>query len=259
VPRISTSDGISLNVDDEGEGPTVVLINGYGAGNTGWALQQRALRDEFRVVSIDRRSHGLSDGPAFGHRMARHGKDIADVLAAMDLDDALLVGASMGSNAVLAYIDLFGPERVRGVVLVDQTPKMINDESWDLGMYDLTRASLDAFVEGFPGGLNPFHAMPSDPEVLDVLMNAAPFSIDDTRALLRDHAEADWRDVLPRVNVPLTAIAGRHSPFWPCASSEWMANAAPHGSFVAMENSGHVPFLEEPAAFNDALVAAARA
>jgi pimeloyl-ACP methyl ester carboxylesterase len=251
---ITTSDGVRLHVSDTGgTGRPVLLVPGYGMPAAGWALQVAALRDTHRVISVDRRSHGRSDRPAHGQRMSRHGKDLADVLDALDLDDVLVVGSSMGSNVALAYVDLFGTSRLRGLVLVDQTPKMVNEGDWDLGFYGLTRDSLEGWVAAFPDGLVPFHTMPPA-EVLSVAVDGDPFSIDDTRALLRDHAEADWRDVVARVDVPLVAVAGRHSPVWPWQSSAWMAEAAPQGELAVFEQSGHVPFLEEVDAFNALLV-----
>lgn len=255
---VTTSDGVRLHVIDEGRGRPMLMIGGYGSPAAGWLSQRSALHDEHRIVTLDRRSHGLSDKPAFGHRMSRHGKDVADVMDELALDDVLLVGASMGSSTVLAYCDLFGTSRLRGVVLVDQTPKMINEGDWELGFTGLKRQGLTAFVDGFPGDLNPFHTMPA-PELLAPLVEGPAFSIDDTRDLLRDHAEKDWRDVLPRLDVPVWALAGRHSPVWPWESSAWMAEAAPHGELRVFEASGHAPMLEEPDAFNAVLSEAARA
>ncbi|PZG11102.1 hypothetical protein C1J01_35380 [Nonomuraea aridisoli] len=87
------------------------------------------------MLAFDRRSHGESDGPAYGQRMARHGADLAELL---DVRDALLVAASMGADVIRAYADLFGTGRVRGVVSVDQTPKLVNTGDWAYGFYGLT-------------------------------------------------------------------------------------------------------------------------
>jgi non-heme chloroperoxidase len=240
---ITTDDGVDLYVTDSGSGPVVLFLAGYGATTASWSLQAAALRDTHRVVCVDRRSHGRSARPSYGHRMARHAADLACVLDSLQLHDVVVVGSSMGSNVALAYVDLFGCSRLRGLVLVDQTPKMINEGTWNLGFHGLTRASLETWLAEFPGGLMPFHTVPPA-EVLAMTVDGEPFSIDDTRALLRDHTEADWRDVLPRVSVPLLAVAGRHSPTWPCESSAWMADAAPQGSLVVLENS--LPFPPLP-------------
>jgi pimeloyl-ACP methyl ester carboxylesterase len=253
---ITTSDGVGLHVLDEGTGPAVVLLPGYGAAAKSWTLQVEALRDRFRVVAVDRRNHGRSDRPAFGQRMSRHAADLRDVLDALQLDDVLLVGSSMGANVALAYVDPFGCDRLRGLVLVDQTPKMVNEGDWQLGFHGLTWDNVDAWIARFPEGVQAFHSMP-DPELLATTLDGPEFSIDETRPLLRDHTCADWRDVLARVSVPVTAMAGRHSPVWPWESAHWMAEAAPDGRLVVFEHSGHAPMLEEPAAFNEALLTAA--
>jgi pimeloyl-ACP methyl ester carboxylesterase len=113
MPTITTSDGVRLRYVDEGAGRPVVLLAGFCAPLETWEFQRRALLDAgYRVVAVDRRSHGGSDSPAYGQRMARHGKDLWDVLTALDLDDVVLVGGSMGGSTIWAYYDLFGMERV---------------------------------------------------------------------------------------------------------------------------------------------------
>lgn len=253
---ITTRDGVRLNVIDEGAGPPVVLVAGYGAAARSWSLQVEALRERFRVVAVDRRHHGRSERPARGHRMSRHAADLRDVLDALELDDVLLVGSSMGSNVALAYVETFGCDRLRGLVLVDQTPKMVNETDWELGFFGLTWDNVESWITAFPQELQPFHTVP-DADVLARTQDGPDFSVDETRALLRDHTFADWRDVLPCTTVPVTAMAGRHSPVWPWESSAWMAEAAPQGSLVVFDKSGHVPMLEEPEAFNAALTRAA--
>ena len=253
---VTTSDGVRLSLYDEGEGSPVVLLAGYGGPARSWLAQVEALRPQHRVIAVDRRNHGRSERPAFGQRMSRHAADVHDVLTALDLGDVLLVGSSMGANVALSYADLFGTAALRGIVLVDQTPKMINDESWQLGYRGLTWDGVEEWIRAFPAGLNPFHTMPSV-EVLTAIAAEPEFSVDETRDLLHDHTYADWRDVVQRLEVPVTAMAGRHSPVWPWESSQWIADNAPKGRLVVFEESGHVPMLEEPEAFNAALLEAA--
>ncbi|MDP9102181.1 MAG: alpha/beta hydrolase [Actinomycetota bacterium] len=253
---ITTSDGVALHLFDEGSGAPVVLIAGYGAPAAAWYLQVDALRDEHRCISVDRRHHGRSGRPAYGHRMSRHAADVREVIDELALRDVLLVGSSMGANVALSYVDLFGTSTLRGLVLVDQTPKMINEDDWELGYVGLTRDGAEEWVGRFPEGVRALHVQPPA-EVLVRTQDGPPFSVDDTRALLRDHTFADWRDVVARVDVPVTAIAGRESPVWPWQSSAWLAETAPDGHLVVIDDCGHAPMVEQPAAFNRALREAA--
>jgi pimeloyl-ACP methyl ester carboxylesterase len=250
---IQTTDGVGLHVIDEGSGPAVVLLAGYGGPARSWTPQIDVLREHYRVVAIDRRNHGRSERPLRGQRMSRQAADLHDVITTLGLDNLLLVGHSMGANIALSYVDTFGTAALRGLVLVDQTPKMINDDDWELGYHGLTWDNADTFIRKFPEGVNAMHKVPAL-ELLELALDGPEFSFDDTRDLLRDHTYADWRDVVRRVPVPVTAMAGRHSPVWSWRSSEWIADNAPDGRLVVFEDSGHVPSLEEPELFTQELL-----
>ena len=121
MPEIVTSDGVRLWASDDGYGPSVVLVAGYTAPAASWAFQIDALTAAgHRAIGLDRRSHGRSDAPWYGQRMARHGKDLHDALTRLDLASVVLVGGSMGASAIWAYVDLFGTDGVRGIVSIDQ-------------------------------------------------------------------------------------------------------------------------------------------
>jgi non-heme chloroperoxidase len=258
---ITTSDGVTLRLTDTGpaSGATVVLVAGYTAPAASWALQVDALTAAgHRAVSLDRRSHGLSDAPAFGHRMARHGKDLHDALAALDLGDVVLVGGSMGASTIWSYLDLFGTPGVRGVVSVDQTPKMINDEGWPHGFYGLTDANSGTF---FAEGVPPTgRGAPMNTDAITRLVErAGPDSVPgnfrpETLPLLRDHAQQDWRDVIARTDVPVLMVAGRDSQFWPCEHAAAAVADNPHGRAVVIEDAGHPVNFDQADRFNAELL-----
>jgi non-heme chloroperoxidase len=211
MESVATSDGVRLHVTDEGDGPAVMLIAGFTAAGTSWAFQVDALREAgCRVMCLDRRSHGESDAPWYGQRMARHGKDKHDALAALDLTDVAVVGGSMGASAIWSYVDLFGDGRLRGVLSVDQTPKMVNSADWAYGFYGCTDENASTF---FANGVTPtgrgFTAeqmMPGLMRLVERLGEGGGLRRGirpETLALLRDHALADWRDVIDRVRVPV--------------------------------------------------------
>jgi non-heme chloroperoxidase len=132
-----TSDGVNLSYIEDGKGGhPVVLIQGYTGPAASWALTTDALvAVGYRVIAFDRRCHGESETPVFGQRMARHGRDVGELLEHLGLNDVTLVGASMGGNAIWAYVDQFGPDRLRAIVIADQTPKMLNSPDWPYGHY----------------------------------------------------------------------------------------------------------------------------
>lgn len=268
MATITTQDGVALHVTDTradaggGNARTVVLIAGYTAPATTWLLQSEALAAAgYRVVCVDRRSHGRSDAPLYGQRIARHARDLDEVLTALGLSDALLVGASMGASTVWSYLDLFGTGRVSGVVSVDQTPRMLNGDGWDLGYYGFDRSNAGTFfAEEIPPtgkGLGPERTL----ETLQAIAarlgpeeNLMPGIRPETLPLLQDHAMQDWRDVIARVDVPVLMVAGAQSQLWPSAHAEASAAMAKDGRAVVLDECGHVVNLDQPDAFNAVLV-----
>ncbi|MBN6039600.1 alpha/beta fold hydrolase [Amycolatopsis sp. 195334CR] len=260
---VTTSDGITLHLTDEGSGPAVVLVAGYRAAAETWVLQADALTAAgYRVLCLDRRSQGRSDAPAFGQRMARHGKDLHDALVAAELDEVLLIGSSMGASTIWSYVDLFGGERVRGVVSIDQTPRMINGNGWSYGFYGLDTAnSGDFFTGGVPEtgkGLSAEQASQGLLRLVDRLGAenvSPPPDRPETLPLLHDHAHQDWRDVIARAEFPVLMVAGRESQFWPCEHAGAAIRDTRSGRAVVLEDAGHATHLDRPDAVNDALLA----
>ncbi|MBU2666226.1 alpha/beta hydrolase [Actinoplanes bogorensis] len=256
-----TSDGVRLNYADEGTGTPVVLIAGFCAPLESWELQRAALAGAgYRVVGFDRRSHGGSESPAYGQRLSRHGKDLRELLVELALDDAVLVGGSMGASTIWAYYDLFGAERVRAVVTIDQTPKLVNDESWGHGFYGLNRDNVGTFFDhGIPDtgrGLRG-QRLEGINRVVEALGRAPEFADGRTperRALLQNHTEADWRDVIARMSVPSLFIAGRQSQLWPCEHAEAAAATNRLASVVTLDDCGHAANLDQPELTNAAIL-----
>lgn len=270
VKTIRTSDGVRLHYTDAGpgdSGTTVVLIAGFMASALTWQLQADALvAAGHRVVSLDRRNHGLSDFPTHGQRMGRHGQDLHEALVQLEIQDAVMVGGSQGASATWACIDLHGTDRVRAVVSVDQTPRMLNDEDWTLGFYGFDRSNAGTFfAEAIPQtgrGAGPERTMVTlgvlaqrvgrEPaEAMAVLM-PGPHPV--TMSLLQDHALQDWRDVVARTEVPVLMVAGRESQFWPAEHAMAAAELAPQGRAVVIEECGHAVNIDQPGRFNEVLL-----
>ncbi len=253
---VKTSDGIDLNFYDFGEGKPVVLIAGYAAPANSWVLQVKPLLEAgFRVICFDRRSHGFSENTEKGQNMERHGKDLDEFLRHLNLQKPLLVGQSQGASTIFSYISQFGDENISGVVDIDQTPKMVNDEEWDKGMYGITPITLPTFFDDpIP---SPFYGEPQ-PEVLAQLAEALAvmesFDRVGTKPLLGDHAAADWRATLKETKVPVLFVAGQNSPFWNCEHAKESASLCQYGESAVISECGHAVNWEQADAFNEVLL-----
>jgi pimeloyl-ACP methyl ester carboxylesterase len=166
---------------------------------------------------------------------------------------------SMGASTTWAYHDLFGPERVLGLVGIDQTPKRVDDD-WAYGFYGLTTENVGVFFrDGVPDtgrGQPPRVSMLRLGPLLAAL--GRPPELPDPRApqtqpLPQDHAQQDWRDVSRRLTVPRLFIAGRDSRYWPCEHANAAAESNPLATAVVLDDCGHAANFAQPDAVSAAL------
>jgi non-heme chloroperoxidase len=263
MPALSASDGLRLEYTVSGpvEGPAVVLLAGFKAAATSWVYQQRALTDAgFRVFSVDLRGHGAAEKSAPGTTMARRGEDVHDVLTHLDLHSVALVGGSMGGNTIWAYLEQFGTERIGSIVIVDQTPKMLNSDEWKHGFYGYTEANRDTmFAAGIPSTGHGTPIVRRGMRLVRLLRamdlrkaerGYSPAELD----VLGDHARKDWRPQIAAANVPILFVAGKESEVWPSTHAAAAALLNPFAGSAVIKHAGHATNIEQPQIFNRLLV-----
>ena len=264
MPSITTTDAVRLDYTETGPatGRPIVLLAGFRAAAATWLFQAPHLAAAgYRVISVDIRGHGTADHPDFGHSMQRRGADVNDVLEALDLHDAVLVGQSMGGNTVWAYLDEFGSKRIAGVVIVDQTPKMLNTADWQHGFYKYDETNVDTyFAEGIPptGHGTPIWRRGRRLGRLLTALRSAPGEPKQMTAgeldLLSDHAHKDWRSVIAKAKVPVLFVAGAESEVWPSSHAAASAALVTNASSSVILKAGHATNIEQPAEFNRLLL-----
>jgi len=253
-----TSDGVRIAYCDEGEGPVALLLHGMLCHSGHWIFQREVLLAAgYRVVSIDLRFHGDSDAPTHGFQICRMAEDVADVIKAAELHDISLIGHSMGVSVALAYISLHGIGAVSRLVAIDQAPRIMNDSTWAWGVRHVEWATFEEQIHGRMTW-SEFEREPETPPYVQRLLEEQGMPDDffaSPLALRVDHFVADWRDVLPTIDVPAWVVTGAHSPSFPLEGMEWVAETLPQGRLTVYPNSGHSPHWNEFEDFNRDLLA----
>ncbi|EQD56452.1 non-heme haloperoxidase Hpx, partial [mine drainage metagenome] len=145
--NVDTDDGGRIHVIERGQGRPLVLLHGVTLSASIWPFQMADLSEDFRVVALDQRGHGLSipgkdgfgrdgfgrDGFGEGPSMTsyepagsavtrRMALDLDQVFEALDVHDAVLAGHSMGGMVALEYVTGMGRlaagDRVSALALV---------------------------------------------------------------------------------------------------------------------------------------------
>jgi non-heme chloroperoxidase len=150
MATITTKDGTEIYYNDWGTGQPVVFSHG-------WPLSAGAFEDQmfflaghgYRCIAHDRRGHGRSSQPWTGNDMDTYADDLAELVKALNLKDAIHVGHSTGGGEVARYIGRHGTSRVAKAVLIGAVPPlMLKTNSNPLGtpieVFDQLRASVHA-------------------------------------------------------------------------------------------------------------------
>jgi non-heme chloroperoxidase len=124
--RLTTADGTQIFYKDWGSGQPVVFSHGWPLNADAWDDQMLFVASHgYRAIAHDRRGHGRSTQPWNGNDMDTYADDLAALIEALDLGDAVLVGHSTGGGEVTRYIGRHGTSRVARAVLVGAIPPLM--------------------------------------------------------------------------------------------------------------------------------------
>ncbi|KRN29630.1 halo peroxidase [Lactobacillus selangorensis] len=252
--KFVTSDQVALDYTDQGTGPVVLILTGFGGQKVIWNRQLPIfLKRGMRVLNLDLRNQGASQHTSHGLRMSRLGMDIAEFMAAQQVTHFGIMGNSMGAAAANAYLSLFGQQRVDWLIDVDQPAKMVNDATWQYGFKGLTWANFPSRFDQ-PLGPSTYRHIDDDTFALvQAAEKAHPFDAKLDQPLLVDHAFQDWRDVLHQFTHPYLMIAGQESPYYPSVFAALTAAKMARAQAVVIPAAGHVVMAEQSRHFNQVL------
>jgi non-heme chloroperoxidase len=240
---ITTEDGTSIYYKDWGAGTPVVFSHGWPLSADAWEDQMVFLASRgCRCIAHDRRGHGRSGQPWGGNEMDTYADDLAAVVKALDLKDAIHVGHSTGGGEVARYIGRHGTSRVAKAVLIGAvTPLMLqtaaNPGGLPMKVFDDIRNSVIAdrsqFFKDLSGpfyGANRPGASVSqglrDSFWLQGLLAGHKAVIDCIKAF----SETDFTEDLKRFDVPTLILHGDDDQIVPIGASAMPASRLVKGA-----------------------------
>ncbi|AZZ61272.1 alpha/beta hydrolase [Oenococcus sp. UCMA 16435] len=247
-----TIDNIHLNYSDQGHGFPVIIMTGYAGYKEIWRSQVDYLINHgYRVINLDRRNSGNSETTTKGLRMSRQGQDLAELIAYLVFTRVNLMGNSMGAAVIWTYLSLYGEAKVNKIISVDQSPKMVTDDTWPYGLLDVTWDNFPKESEKMYSVKTTYNRISNETyAAVKAAQGNAEFNHGLNRPLLYDHVFQDWRDILTILRKPILFVAGRQSPFWSSNYALASATLCDKGYAKIVNNAGHVVMAEQEKEFN---------
>jgi non-heme chloroperoxidase len=272
---IKTNDGTQLYYKDWGTGQPIVFSHGWPLSADAWEDQMLFLASNgYRCIAHDRRGHGRSSQPWNGNDMDTYADDVAALVKALDLSDAIHVGHSTGGGEVARYIGRHGTSRVAKAVLIGAVPPLMrktdaNPGGLPIEAFDQIRAGVQADRSQFFIDLSmPFYGANRTGSTVSQGLRDSFWRQGMQGGLkalfdcVKAFSETDFTDDLKRFDVPTLIIHGDDDQIVPIADSALLSvklirdaelkvyKGAPHGLCSTLKdrvNADLLTFLKAPA------------
>jgi pimeloyl-ACP methyl ester carboxylesterase len=266
---LSLPSGETITVQVEGQGRPVLMVHGLGGSHHDWDGAVESLGAQHTLYRFDLLGHGARAAATRRPTLQQMANDVAKVIEGLGLTRAMLVGHSMGALVVMKYIQDHGADRLAGVCLVDQSPRITTDEHWQLGLFgSLTREQLSDtlarlrgdFVETvaseFIANVAPMKQAGSRDALAGRLARwaigklARSCGVDHVLSMLESLADADFREVIAKVAVPtMVVLGGASHHYGGLPLEQYYRDALPDGTVRMYKTSAHSPHRQEPGRF----------
>ena len=245
MPTITTKDGTQIYYKDWGAGQPVVFSHGWPLSADAWEDQMLFLGARgYRCIAHDRRGHGRSGQPWDGNEMDTYADDLASLVEALDLRNAVHVGHSTGGGEVARYIGRHGTGRVARAVLIGAVPPLMlktaaNSGGLAMEIFDQIRAGVLADRSQFFKDLSaPFYgANRPNAKISQGLRDS--FWLQGMQAgfkgvfdCIKAFSETDFTQDLEKFNVPTLIIHGDDDQIVPIGASAHRSSKLVKGAIL---------------------------
>lgn len=244
--------------DQQGSGPAIILGHSFLCSGEMWEKQVPALAESFRVINIDYRGHGQSSTVEREFDVYDLVDDTLAILDELGIEQAIWAGLSTGGFAALRAV-LTVPERVRAIVVADASASAE-------ALYPKLKYRILGLGARFVG-MQPFVPLVAPIMFGQTTLKENRDLVDEwTHALLSLELPSILRfleaiikrdslvDRLPEIDVPALIMVGEEDRAQPVPRARQMADGIPGARLEIIPKAGHLSALEQPEAFNRALL-----
>ncbi|MFC7445533.1 Non-heme chloroperoxidase [Mesoflavibacter sp. HG96] len=273
ITNENTEEIVDIFYEDYGEGQPVILIHGWPLSRKSWEHQVwKIVEAGYRCISYDRRGFGISSFPWNGYDYSSLASDLNEIITQLELENAIIVGFSMGGGEVVRYCTDYGTKNIEKAALISSIIPLVKQKEDNptgvpekdlLGIKDALENDRVGFLKEFSKGF--YNYEDNKDKVCQAQLDydfivASHASPRGTIEAAKAWMHTDFRDELKNVDVPTLIIHGDADNTVPIETSakqatEGISNntfhiikGAPHGLNITHKeelNNLLIKFLEE--------------
>lgn len=247
-------DGRTVSYREQGQGPTVVMLHGWGMSSAVFQSLMQPLAASFRILAPDLRGHGRSD-PGPGYQLDQLVSDVDEWLGIVGAEDIYLLGWSLGGMVSLKLVERLGT-RVKKLVLMSSTPCFVQRDSWLSGQpaaqvkilarqfsRDPHKTLETFFRQQFTGeDIDDVTFLDHKREILD----ACPYPNKDAALGCLDTLRNTDLVGCKCQNIPSLVLHGECDSVIPSSAGRYLAQHLPDSHYVQLDRVGHAPLISQP-------------
>jgi len=248
MKKLSLND-LDLYYQDLGTGYPLVLVHGLGSDHTVWGGLTPLLEEEYRVLALDLRGHGISTKTPGPYSMELFSRDIIQFLKSLDITKAHFMGHSMG-GAILQEMAIEHEDKISSLTLISSFAYV------DSHLNSIFRELLKILSEeGYNAFFDRCLKLANTPEfieenrefflqVRDLMQETS--SIPALKNTINACFQVNFIDSLKTVSAPTLVIAGGEDVFTPPYHAKKITNTIPNSKIEIMDGVGHNLLVEKP-------------
>ena len=256
--KTSGQDDYQMSYEDSSDRVPVLWIHGFPLNNTMWDYQIEGLADVARLITPDLRGHGLSEPTDPPYSMATFADDCARLLDDVGCTGPVVVaGLSMGGYIAFEFCRRH-PERVAGLILTATQAGADTDvikAKREASIGVAIAEGVAPIAEGMLPNLMAPGIYEKEPELVEyvreMMLDTSVDGLVGAAAAMRDRV--DSVPDLAGLDLPTLIVHGSEDQLIPVSAAEVMRDGIPGAELVVLEGAGHLPNMEMPGEFNEAV------
>jgi len=249
--------GAEIDYRDDGEGAPIVFAHAFPLNQSMWNEQVSVLSTGYRIVSLDQRGLGESELSVGGYSMDDVADDVRSLIQTLGIDQAVVVGLSMGGYVSMAFYRKY-PQMVRALVLADTRAANDTEEGRQRRLASAEKAEREgssAIAYDMVPLLLGRTTLESKPDLVNrvrrmIEANSRAGIAAAQRAMA---ARPDSTALLSEATVPVLIVVGSEDSLTPPSEAEVLQKSIPSARLTVIDGAGHLSNMEQPAAFNRTL------